>query len=220
MCFTLENKVFGQYVHRRPTGCRPPLLGRTAVEDQERGTWQLADGMDSWPVEECCPRTHDIAKGQNPEGRMTASKRYMALWFRHLTTDCLVRKKPELKAVPFVLAAPERGRMVIKAANIPSESKGIDVNMVVADCRAIYPELLVFDHQPEQPEKLLHALAEWCMRYTPITSVDIPDGLILDISGCAHLWGGERPYLKEIVLKLRGYGYDVRAAIADTIVSS
>jgi protein ImuB len=37
------------------------------------------------------------------------------------------------------------------------------------------------------------------------------------VSGCAHLWGGERPYLKDIVTRLRGFGYDVRAAIADTI---
>jgi protein ImuB len=39
----------------------------------------------------------------------------------------------------------------------------------------------------------------------------------LDITGCSHLWDGERGYLKEIVNKLRVSGYDARAAIADTI---
>ena len=43
------------------------------------------------------------------------------------------------------------------------------------------------------------------------------DGLILDVSGCAHLWGGERPYLKEIITRLRAAGYQVRGAMADTI---
>jgi protein ImuB len=144
-------------------------------------------------------------------------KRFVALWFRHLTTDRIVRRQPELKDVPFVLSAPERGRMMIKAANAAAQAKGINTGMVVADCRAIHPSLQVFDEQPGQAEKLLHALAEWCLRYTPVAAVDLPDGLILDVSGCAHLWGGERPYLKDMITKLSGYGYDVRAAIADTV---
>jgi protein ImuB len=145
------------------------------------------------------------------------SKRYIAIWFRHLATDRLVRSKPELKDVPFVLSARERGRLVVKAANTAAQAKGIDVGMVVADCRAILPGLPAFEVQPGQAEKLLHAFAEWCLRYTPVAAVDLPDGLVLDVSGCAHLWGGERPYLKDMLAKLRGFGYDVRAAMADTV---
>ncbi len=129
----------------------------------------------------------------------------------------MVRRQPELKDVPFVMAAPEHGRMVIRAANTIAQAKGIEVNMVVADCRAILPGLQVFDDKPELTDKALCALAEWCLRYTPVVAVDQRDGLILDVSGCPHLWGGEKPYLKEIITKLRGFGYDARAAIADTI---
>src|SRR5690606_14440245 len=60
-------------------------------------------------------------------------------------------------------------------------------------------------------------LGKWCIRYTPVVAIDQPDGLTLDASGCAHLWGGEQPYLEEIVTRLHAYGYDVRAAMADTI---
>jgi len=144
-------------------------------------------------------------------------RRYVAIWFRHLKTDWMVRRQPELKDVPFVMAAPEHGRMVIRAANTAAQAKGIDVSMVVADCRAILPGLQVFDDKPELTEKALSALAGWCLRYTPVVAVDNLDGLILDVSGCPHLWGGEKPYLKEIITKLRGFGYDVRTAIADTI---
>jgi protein ImuB len=128
-----------------------------------------------------------------------------------------VRQQPEIKSIPFVMAAPEHGRMMIKAANAVAQEMGIDVDMVVADCRAILPTLQVFNDKPELTAKLLNALAEWCLRYTPVVTVDMPDGLILDVSGCPHLWGGEQPYLKDIVTKLRGFGYDVRAAMADTI---
>jgi len=145
------------------------------------------------------------------------AKRFVSIWFRHLTTDRLVRRQPELRDTPFVLAAPERGRMVIKAVSAPAQARGINAGMAVADCRAIFPGLQVFDDDPELTEKLLRALAEWCLRYTPIAAVDPPDGLLLDVSGCPHLWGGERGYLKDIIEKLTGYGYHVRVAIADSI---
>jgi protein ImuB len=141
----------------------------------------------------------------------------MSIWFRHLTTDRWIIRQPDLKDTSFVLAAPERGRMMIRAASASAEVMGIESGMVVADARAVLPSLQVFDDKPGLTEKLLHALAEWCIRYTPIVGVDLPDGLLLDITGCAHLWGGERAYLKDMVTRLRGSGYDVRAAIADTI---
>jgi protein ImuB len=144
-------------------------------------------------------------------------KRFAAIWFRHLTTDGTRRRHPELRGQPFVLAAPEHGRMVVKACSQEAASKGIAAGMAVADGRALLPGLKVLEDKPEFAEKLLGALAEWCLRYTPAAAIDLPDGLVLDISGCPHLWGGERNYLKDIVGKLRGYGYDVRAAIAGTI---
>ena len=144
-------------------------------------------------------------------------RRYVAIWFRHLITDRIVRRHPELVQVPFVVATAERGRMIVKAANMVAQSKGVHINMTIADCRAICPSLEVFDEKAGVAEKLLNALAEWCLRYTPVVAIDLPDGLILDVSGCAHLWGGERLYLKDIITKLKGYGYDVRVAIADTV---
>jgi protein ImuB len=144
-------------------------------------------------------------------------KRYMSVWFRHLTTDRWVVRQPELRDVPFVLAAPERGRMVIKAVNVRAVGVGIENGMVVADARAVLPALQVFDDKPGFAEKLLLSFGTWCIRFTPIVGVDPPDGLILDITGCTHLWGGEKAYLKDIVTRIRRAGYDARAAIADTI---
>ena len=65
--------------------------------------------------------------------------------------------------------------------------------------------------------KLLKGLAEWCIRFTPFVAIDPPDGLILDVTGCSHLWGGEKEYLTEIIKRLKDFGYNVRAAMADTI---
>ena len=144
-------------------------------------------------------------------------KRYISLWFRHLTTDWLTLRHPELKEVPFVFVAPIRNRIVITGANILAENQGISVGMAAADAKAIVPDLQIRDDIPGQSAKLLKAIGEWCIRYTPIIAVNLPDGLILDSTGCAHLWGGERDYLKEIITRLRSKGYDVRGALADTV---
>lgn len=144
-------------------------------------------------------------------------KRYVAIWFRHLTTDWLTLRKPGLKDIPFVIAIPDHGRLRVTATNIRAEKQDIYTGMVVADAKALVPELEVIDNIPGLNERLLKVIGEWCIRYSPIVSVDAPDGLILDISGCAHLWGGEQGYLTEIISRFKARGYDVRAAIADTI---
>src|SRR5690606_21232994 len=77
-------------------------------------------------------------------------------------------------------------------------------------------DLQVFDHDPEQPDKLLRALGEWCIRFAPVVSVDLPDGLLIDASGCTHLWGDEKAYLKEINTRFTAFGYHIRIAMADT----
>ncbi len=145
------------------------------------------------------------------------NKRFLSLWFRHLLTDRIVLKRPELKDVPFVIAASICNRIVITATNSLAESHGIYREMALADARAIVPDLEVIEHIQDNDEKLLTALGEWCIRYSPQVAVNLPDSLVLDISGCAHLWGGERKYLKEIVNRLISKGYDVRGAIADTV---
>ena len=147
-------------------------------------------------------------------------RRFLSLWFRHLTTDRLALRHPELKEKAFVLATPERGRMTTKASSRVAVASGILPGMVVADARAILPTIGVFTYKPGWEDRLLANLAEWCLRYTPLAAPDSPDGLILDISGCAHLWGGEDLYLEHLTTTLKDKGYDVRAAIGDTMGSA
>lgn len=147
------------------------------------------------------------------------SKRYVYIWFRHLLADWQVIRRPELKEVPFVFAVPDHGRMIITAVSPQAEIMGIEKGMRAADAKAICPGLESIDEKPGHIEKLLKGLGEWCIRYSPLVSIDdfSKDGLIMDISGCAHLWGGEREYIREIVSRFKSKGYTVRMAIADTI---
>lgn len=144
-------------------------------------------------------------------------KRFVSIWFRHLKTDWYTRRHPGLHAVPFVLAAPDHGRMVVTAVNALAENEGIFVGMVVADARAVISSIQVFDDDPHTSLKALKGFAEWFIRYTPAVAIDEPDGLLLDITGCAHLWGGENQYLTDINMRLKQLGYVARTAMADTI---
>lgn len=145
------------------------------------------------------------------------NKRFVSLWFRHLLTDWLALRRPELKDLPFVLAAPVQNRIIVTAANHLAEAQGVTAGMAAADAKALVLNLQVIDDIPGQAAKLLKALGEWCIRYSPLIAIDMPGGLLLDVSGCTHLWGGERGYLKEIITRLRSKGYDVRGAMADTV---
>lgn len=144
-------------------------------------------------------------------------KRFISIWFRYLKSDWWIRRRPMLQDVPFVLTSPDHGRMVITAASISAQKQGVDTGMAVADARALIPSLEVVNDQPETSARLLNGLAEWCIRYTPAVAVHPPDGLLLDVTGCAHLWGGEKQYLTEICKRFKHFGYDISAALADTI---
>lgn len=144
------------------------------------------------------------------------SQRFVFIWFRHLLADWLSRKQPDLKDLPFVLTSKVGNRLMIMSANEVAENEGVYTGMLFADARAILPTLENFDYKDGVADKLLDVIGDWCVRYTPSVSISSPDGLFLDITGCAHLRGGERPYLKDLVIKLREFGYDARAALADT----
>jgi len=144
-------------------------------------------------------------------------KRYLSIWFCSLRTDWSSRRQPELATVPFVLSTPYHGRIVVTAANHLARQQGIETGMAVADARALFPSLKVLNDDAALSEKLLKGIAAWCIRFSPAVAIDIPDGLLLDVTGCAHLWGGEGRYLSEINTRFKGFGYTVRIAAADTI---
>ena len=144
-------------------------------------------------------------------------KRYAAIWFPYLLPNWWVRKHPHLADSAFVLATSVKGKMIVKAASQSAAQKGIHPNMVVADCKTIFPHLQVFPWNEEKPGELLKSLGEWCIRFSPVVAVDLPDGLIIDTTGCHHLWGGEEAYRKDILQKLNRLGYIIKVSIAGTI---
>lgn len=144
-------------------------------------------------------------------------KRFVAIWFRYLLTDWKLIRQKSLKDLPVAFTEADHGRMLVMAMNAEAEHYGVRPGMAAADVRVIAPGIQLFENKPGHHIKLLKGLAEWCLRYTPLVMVDPPDGLLLDVTGCTHLKGGEAEYLKDMVARLKQLGYTIRPGMADTI---
>jgi protein ImuB len=71
-----------------------------------------------------------------------------------------------------------------------------------------------------QNRGLLRSLAHRCRRYSPLVGIadsEPPDSLALDITGGAHLFGGEPRMVRQVLADFRRWGFLARAAVADTV---
>ncbi len=106
--------------------------------------------------------------------------------------------------------------MVLAAVDRQAEAGGLVTGMRLADARALLPRLATAGSRPEEDRRGLERLALWCRRFTPSSAVDGVDGLLLDITGCAHLFGGEAAMTVEVESRLAGLGFETQVGLADT----
>ena len=93
---------------------------------------------------------------------------------------------------------------------------GLRVGMPVTKVQALAPGLIVMDADPAADAEALGRLALWALqRYAPIVAADPPDGIVLDVTGAAHLHGGEDAMLKGMVERIAAAGIIARTALAD-----
>jgi protein ImuB len=89
--------------------------------------------------------------------------------------------------------------------------------MAVSQARALVPGLDIRDDDPAADADLLQRLALFAARrWTPRAAVSPPDGLFLDLTGVAHLFGGEDRMCRRIVRFCARAGFAARIAVAGT----
>ena len=148
-------------------------------------------------------------------------------------------------APPLAVVAKIKSALRLVALDETAERLGLARGQTLADARAMIPALAVADDDPAADAALLDAIADWAERYTPLVALDRSQeagskrqratgkqeqetaserqrtigthhGLMLDISGSAHLFGGEAALVADLVARLEAQGFLPRAAIADT----
>lgn len=88
--------------------------------------------------------------------------------------------------------------------------------MPLADARAICPDLATRPADPAREAVALASLRRWASRYAPMVATDGADGLMADISGVPHLFGGEEELRADLHARLERVGLAVVSAIAGT----
>lgn len=150
-------------------------------------------------------------------------RRIVALWFPYLAADRVLRKRwgrswrsANPVRGPLIISHRESNTQRICALDEQAEALHLKRGMGIADARAMHPGIEIVEAEPDADKALLDGLADWCDRYTPLVALDGVDGLFLDISGCAHLFGGERAMLNDIAKRLLGQGFCVKLGAAST----
>jgi len=169
----------------------------------------------------------DTLKNQLPplSGLLPERQRILALHFPYLAPERILRQRhgrswrlrpPSTPRPPLALSHRDRNAQRIAALDERAQMLGLKRGMGLADARAMQPSLDVVEADPAADHGLLSGLADWCDRYTPLVALDGDDGLFLDITGCAHLFGCERALMDDLVSHLLRQGFDARAALAST----
>ncbi len=121
------------------------------------------------------------------------------------------------RGLPFALVEKGQKGLRLAAVNAGARQFGLSQGQRLADARAAVPDLLTEQHEPEKDQASLLGLAQWMERYSPWVAPDGKDGLLLDATGVAHLFGGEEPMLQDVKKRLETYGFSTRSAAAETI---
>jgi protein ImuB len=120
----------------------------------------------------------------------------------------------ERSDLPLVITEKIKGTQRLVAISPEAKSAGLSVGMTLADSMARIPDLWVEEIDRHANTALLDRIAEDCDRFTPVVVIDGADGLILDITGCDHIFGGEEKMRRAVTQRFRSSGFHVRAVIA------
>ncbi len=117
---------------------------------------------------------------------------------------------------PLAVVAKIKSALRLVALDENAEHLGLQRGQPLADARAMIPTLGVADDDPAADATLREAIADWAERFTPLVALDGINGLMLDITGCAHLFGGEEALVADLAHRIAAQGFLPHAAIADT----
>ncbi|MHA6287645.1 DUF6504 family protein [Maricaulis sp. CAU 1757] len=134
---------------------------------------------------------------------------------------CTGSAAPDDPARPFALVHSTAGGERLYALDAEAARRGLALGQALASAKAIEPTLVIDSATPETDRRLLAAFARGCGRWSPWTAPDPgapgEDGVLLEVTGCAHLFGGEPALLAEVIARCRAQGLSAHAAIAPTL---
>jgi len=146
-------------------------------------------------------------------------RRIVSVWLPLWPIERMARAEPSAVPGDAPLALVEAGSHGIRitAVNAHAAAEGVRIGQALADARAGLPLLMSRPAEPRRDRLSLLKLARWCGRYGPGRNADAADGLWIDVTGVAHLYGGEARLIDDLCARLARFGLTVRVGLADTL---
>ena len=146
-----------------------------------------------------------------------SQRRILSIWVPNLAIEHVLRHAPERATLPYALTTEIQGAITVASLTGAARAQGIHKGMSLSDARALCPDMLSQTLDPLAEAHALAALTRWAGRFSPWVTTDGRDGLLADISGCAHLFGGEEALARQIESDGEALQLTLSIGIADTI---
>jgi hypothetical protein len=147
------------------------------------------------------------------------TRRILSLWFPRLGAERLVRAglgPGDGGDAPFATVAEVGNTRVLASLNGMASGAGLRRGQPLRDAFALCPDLATHPADPAREAAFLSALRRWAGRFSPWVAEEPPEGLVIDLTGCAHLFGGEAALVAEVEADCADLGMTVRIGVADT----
>jgi protein ImuB len=118
-------------------------------------------------------------------------RRILSLWFPRLAAERILRQRRDVLPLPFAVTGNRDGAEVLVSLNPLAEVAGLRLDQPLRDATAMCPDLLTRAESPAQDAAFLGVLRRWAGRLSPWVAEEPPASLLVDLTGCAHLFGGE-----------------------------
>ncbi|PWE33475.1 DNA methylase [Maritimibacter sp. 55A14] len=142
-------------------------------------------------------------------------RRFLSLWLPRLAAERVLRQAPGLTA-PLAIVAEAANSRHLASVSAAASAAGLAAGQRLADALALCPALVTRPADPATEQAFLAALRRWAGIFSPWVAETPPDGLMLDLTGCAHLFGGEAALLERIEAGCARHGLSLCAGLADT----
>ncbi len=126
------------------------------------------------------------------------NRRILSLWFPRLAAERLLRLDRGRLDAPLAVVADRGNVPVLVSLSAAAEAEGLRPGQPLRDAQAMCPGLVTRLASPEAEAAFLVSLRRWAGKFSPWVAEEPPDGLIVDLTGCAHLFGGEEALWRQV----------------------
>ena len=145
-----------------------------------------------------------------------SDRRILSIWFPRLGVERLIRRQPLLADQPVAVVEERQNMQVITSLSGMAQSAGLQVGQPVRDAHAMCPGLITYPRSVPAETRFLEALQRWAGKFSPWVAPEEGDALVVDLTGCAHLFGGEAELMQVVEGDCTDLGLSVLMGLADT----